>query len=239
MKRARGCLAGMILCGSVLVISGALAQAPAGGAANPEDGSVGAGVYKNDYFGLAYPLPSGWAEGLKGPSPSPTGYYVLASLEASGEGRPSLLVVAQDMFFDAKPMATAKELAQELREAEARIPNMAIDREPGPTELASHSFMRVDYSAGGLYRAWLATDIRCHVVIFNITTTNSRARDETVLELAKLSLPREASADTVGSGDADSATPICLNDYATGSNVIHRVEPVPADPRFVKMEERV
>jgi len=45
--------------------------------ANPEDGKVIDGVFVSDYFNLSYRLPDGWAEGLAGPAPSQSGYYVL------------------------------------------------------------------------------------------------------------------------------------------------------------------
>ena len=46
---------------------------------NPEDGSVTSSAYTNAYFGLSYPLPSGWVEDVAGPGPSESGYYVLGS----------------------------------------------------------------------------------------------------------------------------------------------------------------
>ena len=52
---------------------------------DPESGSVAGGTYTNPYFGLSYRLPVGWTEGLKGPPPSNSGYYVLASFDGEGE----------------------------------------------------------------------------------------------------------------------------------------------------------
>jgi hypothetical protein len=215
----------------------ALADAPSAApqVPDPQDGSVDGGAYGNRYFGLSYPLPPGWTEGLKGPPPSYTGYYVLASLESGAAGQPSLLIVAQDMFFGAKPMIGAQEAARELRDAEAQVPRMIIDREPGEVRIADHGFMRVDYSAGGLYRAWFATELRCHLVIFNFTTTDPAALEMAVHSLDKMTLPGEAA----GNGEAGSPAPVCIHDYATGENVVHRVEPAPVGPRFLKIPVRV
>jgi hypothetical protein len=203
--------------------------------ADPEDGSLDGGVYTNKYFGITYPLPPGWTEGLKGPPPSYTGYYVLASLESTAEGQASLLIVAQDSFFGVRPMISAKEAAVELRDAEAQVPKMTIDREPGVAKVADHTFMRVDYSAGGLYRAWFVTELRCHLVIFNFTATDPAVLETAVHSLDKMSLPGEAT----GNGDAGSPVPVCLHDYASAENVVHRVEPVPIGPRFLRIPVRV
>jgi Gram-negative bacterial TonB protein C-terminal len=201
---------------------------------DPEDGTVTSGAYANKYFGLSYPLPSGWTEGLKGPPPSYTGYYVLTALESAAPGQPSLLIVAQDTFFGITPQITAKQAAGDLRTAEAQIPNMTIDREPSEVKIADHSFTRVDYSAGGLYRAWFATELRCHVVILNFTTTDAATLDSAVHSLDKMSLPGEG-----GSSGETGAAPICLHDYATGDNVVHRVDPTQVGPRFLKIPVRI
>jgi hypothetical protein len=51
-------------------------------------------------------------------------------------------------------------------------------------------------------------------------------------------LPPEASVETMGSGEAGSAVPVCLKDFATGPNLVHRVEPSPAGPQFLKIPVR-
>lgn len=218
--------------------SAALADAPPAAPpsiADPEDGSVAAGAYTNKYFGLSYPLPAGWTEGLKGPPPSYSGYYVLASLESSAPGQPSLLIAAQDTFFGVRPLISAKKAAGELRDAEAQVPQMTIDREPTETRIADHGFMRMDYSAGGLYRAWFATELRCHLVIFSFTTTDPGALDSAVQSLEKMTLPGDAQ----GNGEAASPPPVCIHDYATAENVVDRVEPASVGPRFLKIPARI
>jgi hypothetical protein len=197
---------------------------------DPENGSVAGGIYINPYFGLSYRLPVGWTEGLKGPPPSNSGYYVLASLDGEGEGRPSLLIVAQDEFFGVKSSASLGDIAKDERDAEAKVPNVTIDREPSTVMLAHRPFMRLDYSGGGLYRAWLATDIRCHVVIFNITATEHNAVADVVRGLDAMSLPGETRS---------GALPLCIKDYARSPNVIHQVAPSPTGPNFLKLPVRI
>jgi hypothetical protein len=211
------------------------------GIPNPQDGSLQDQVYRNRYFGLAYPLQSHWGEDTEGPRPSHEGYYVLSRLKTDpgDNAHVSMFIAARDMFFGDRPFSNAREYAVVFREAQAAISGMTIDREPSEITLAGHTFMRVDYSGVGLYRAWLATDIRCHLVSFNITSTDPQALDEAARSLEQLSLPEEASADTMGTRADGSSVPVCVNDYATGANVVHRVEPEPAGNNFQKIPVRL
>src|SRR5215831_7268496 len=78
---------------------------------NPEDGSVtSSGAYTNAYFGLSYPLPSGWVEDVAGPGPSESGYYVLGSFVPEGRLSGTVMIAAQDMFFTGKSPSTAPEM---------------------------------------------------------------------------------------------------------------------------------
>src|SRR3982751_3268361 len=63
--------------------------------ANPEDGKVTNGVFVSDYFNLSYRLPDGWMEGVAGPAPSRSGYYVLGTWTANRDSAGTVLVVAQ------------------------------------------------------------------------------------------------------------------------------------------------
>jgi len=76
--------------------------------ADPESGAMAGNVYGNPYFGLSVPLPPNWSEGLAGPPPSPRGLYVLSSMDGIKASRATLLIVAQDLFFSAKPFANAE-----------------------------------------------------------------------------------------------------------------------------------
>jgi hypothetical protein len=45
----------------------------------PEGGSIDHNVYRNQYFGISYPLPPDWIQKYAGPPPSDSGSYVLSS----------------------------------------------------------------------------------------------------------------------------------------------------------------
>jgi hypothetical protein len=205
---------------------------------DPEDGVIADGIYASKYFALSYALAPGWEGGLHGPKPSNQGIYVLAELRHSTEPKGSLLITAQDMLVAPRPLDIAKSLAASFRKSQSEVPGMTIDREPTEVKIADRSFMRVDYSGVGLYRAWLATDIRCHVVSFNFTATDPKTLDDYVRTMDKVSLPAEASAESQGESDG-SAVPVCIKDYASGDNLIHQVAPVPAGPKFLRIPVRI
>src|SRR5262245_29124920 len=73
----------------------------------PDDGAIANSSYTNPYFDLSYPLLPRWTEGLAGPEPSYTGYYVLKTLVPEGELTGMILVAAQDQFFAPTPLASA------------------------------------------------------------------------------------------------------------------------------------
>ena len=91
------CLAGM-----AAVLHGAILSSRDAGfvqSANPEDAHVTDSVFVSDYFDLSYRVPEGWTEGLAGPMPSQSGYYVLGTWVPKGEFAGTILVAAQDTFF--------------------------------------------------------------------------------------------------------------------------------------------
>jgi hypothetical protein len=184
---------------------------------NPEDGKVANGAYTSRYFDLSYPLPQGWTEGIAGPDPSHSGYYVLSTFTPTGELTGTILITAQDIFFGAKPPSDAASAAKDFRHAIAAVEGMTIDREPLEVKIADRAVQRVDFSGAGLYRAVFMTEIRCHLVSFNLT-----ARDPEVLASMTLSLDRLSFAD--GKGAAASA-PRCIRNYAVAENLLSKVEP--------------
>jgi Gram-negative bacterial TonB protein C-terminal len=198
--------------------------------ADPEDGRVTNGAYTNAYFGVSYPLPPGWVEDVAGPAPSQTGYYVLGSLKSKGEPSGTILIAAQDLFFTAKPLGDMLTMARDFRDAMSQLPAMTIDREPSQTVVDGRRIVRVDYSGVGLHRAMIATTIRCHVVTFNLTT-----REPTMLA----SLARDVVLSVAVAPNIESSAPACIKDYATADNVVTKVEPVPAGPRYVPIPVRI
>jgi len=93
--------------------------------ADPEQGAVEAGVYVNRYFGLSFPLPPGWGEGLAGPRPSESGYYVLGTfVPADSKTAGTVLIAAQDMFFAVKPADSALAAVEDTRRVVAATEGM-------------------------------------------------------------------------------------------------------------------
>src|SRR6202158_2126837 len=92
----------------------------------PEDGMVVDGAYRNEYFGLTYPLPRGWTAGASGPAPSQFGDYVLGTLVPEGEMTGTILITAQDMFFADEKHQTAASALQDFRRSVSEIAGMTI-----------------------------------------------------------------------------------------------------------------
>jgi hypothetical protein len=204
---------------------------------DPESGSVGDGSYRNPYFGLSVPLPPGWSEGLAGPPPSILGTYVLTALDGTKVDAATILIVAQDLFFSAKPFANTAAVAADFRDSIAGMPDMTIDNGPAGTTIGRQSLLRLDYHAGGLFRVWLGVELRCHVVTFNITGTD-RARVDTIAHgLDAMTLPGD-EAPAAGT-EAAHATPICIKDYVTSQTLLRKIDPVLVDSGDFKVAVRI
>jgi hypothetical protein len=184
--------------------------------ANPEDGKVIDGVFVSDYFNLSYRLPDGWTEGLAGPAPSQSGYYVLGTWTPKHDFAGTVLVVAQDMFFAPDSSDDVKNVVAEFRQVMSTVDGMTIDREPVPVSVGGHPGYRIDFSGVGLFRSVFAIEIRCHVVTFNLTS-----RDPELLASLARSLDNLGS---VRKEEISDLVPECLRDYAS-ENILHRVEP--------------
>jgi hypothetical protein len=185
-------------------------------AANPEDGKVIDGTFVSDYFNLSYRLPDGWTEGVAGPPPSLSGYYVLGIWTPKRDFAGTVLVVAQDMFFAPDSSDDVKNVIAEFRQVMSAVDGMTIDREPAPVSVGGHPGYRIDFSGVGLFRSMFAIEIRCHVVTFNLTS-----RDPELLASLARSLDNLAS---VRKEEMSDPVAECLKDYAS-ENVVHRVEP--------------
>jgi hypothetical protein len=197
---------------------------------NPEDVAVASGRYVNTYFDVSFPLPRGWAEGLTGPEPSENGYYVLGSLVPTGEHDATILIAAQDRFFADKPDNDLAAAASDFRDAMARIDGMTIDHEPSEMTIAGHIIRRVDFSGVGLYRGMYATEIRCHILSFNLTARSPERLAELARSLDDLSHAAEKDA---------ASFPVCIKDYAVADNLLQRVEPVAVGPKFTSIPVRI
>jgi len=199
------CLAGI---GAVLY--GALPSSQRGKivqSANPEDGKVIDGVFVSDYFNLSYRLSDELTEGLAGPPPSQSGYYVLGTWTPKRDFAGTVLVAAQDMFFAPAPSDDVKNVVAEFRQVMSAVDGMTIDREPAPVTVGGHPGYRIDFSGVGLFRSMFAIEIRCHVVTFNLTS-----RDPELLASLARSLDDLAS---VRKEEMSDPVPECLKDYAS------------------------
>src|SRR5206468_3744246 len=167
------------------------------------------------YFDLSYPLPQGFGEGLAGPDPSESGYYVLGNFVPQAAPTGTILMAAQDMFF-AEPQHDVAAAAKEFRETISQVEGMSIDREPAEVTMGKRSAWRVDFSGVGLYRAMMVTEMRCHLVSLTLTTQSSDEREALVQSLDRLSFA------------AKRAAPACVRDYAAGDQVLRKVPPMEA-----------
>lgn len=207
--------------------------------AEPESGSVVENVYANTYFGLSLQLPPGWTEDFAGPPPSSRGLYVLASIDGTQASGATMLIVAEDLFFTAKPFANAMEAAADFHDAIAGIPGMSIDQRPSGIMISGQPFLRLDYNAGGLYRVWLVTELRCHVVHFNITARDRPTADRIADFLHGLSLRPPSGTQPAGVSEDARTTPVCIKDYVTAETTLRRVDPVLADPNGLNVPVRI
>jgi hypothetical protein len=197
----------------------------------PHEGRVANGIYTNKYFDLSYLLPSGWTEGMAGPDPSHSGYYALSTLMPIGETTGSILIAAQDTFFAAKAFSDATAMAHEVSRTMAALPGMTIDRQPSEVTLAGRAFSRVDFSGVGLFRSTWITEIRCHLVSFNLMANKPELLADLTLSLNNLGY---AGGSAAGNDD-----PVCIKDYARPENVLVQVHPPAIAPTFVPIPIRI
>jgi hypothetical protein len=224
----------------VILVKGAWSSASDSVTPLPEGGKVATDVYSNQYFGLTYTLPQDWTEKYSGPPPSDSGYYVLAQIRPAdtfkGTSRGSLLIAAQDMFFTLTPAKTALELTNYT--SDTLNAEYKVEKPPTEVRIANHSFVRFDYSSPVADLHWrvLATQIRCHIIQFIITSRDAKLEETVIQEMNEIKLPTDATPEQ-GNGGGD--VPICIQDYASGENVKERVDPVFSERRFNPVPVRI
>jgi hypothetical protein len=197
----------------------------------PHEGTVTIGIYTNKYFDLSYPLPSGWMEGMAGPDPSRSGYYMLSTLMPIGEPTGSILIAAQDTFFAAKAFTDATAMAHEVGRTMAAIPGMTIERQPAEVTISDRTFSRVDFSGVGLFRSTWITQIRCHLVSFNLMANKPELLAALTLSLNKIGY--------AGDRAAQNRDPVCINNYANAENLLTKGDPEAIGPTFVPIPIRI
>jgi hypothetical protein len=208
--------------------------------ANPEEGRLADNLYRNPYFGLAYPLPAGWGEGLSGAPPSDTGYYVLNTPRPRDGTKATMLIAAQDMFFSTPPMQTALQFLEALARTASPENGLHVEEPPAEMKIAGRAFARLEMIGTPLLsRVTLATDLRCHVIVFSLASVDRDLLARLAKSLEKIDLPAAASATGAGADETAEHAPLCIKDYAKGENVIHKVDPVPVDPKFQQIPVRI
>lgn len=113
-----------------------------------------------------------------------------------------------------------------------------VERPPTEVTVAGHSFARLDYVSPVTELHWtvLATQIRCHSVQFTFTSTDPKVIQQLVSQMSGMVLPVEAG---LSSGKGGGPVPLCIKDYASGGNVLNRVDPILTDRRFNSIPVRV
>ncbi len=224
----------------VILVKGAWSSASDSVTPLPEGGSIANKVFRNQYFGMTYALPSDWFEKHKGPPPSESGRYVLTQIRPTdtfkGPARGNILITAQDMFFTPLPTANALELIKYNNDHLQA--DYKVELKPTETTLAGHPFTFFAYWSPVAELHWyvLATQIRCHAVEIVLSSRDTALIQSLVLDMNKMLLPAEASP-TAGKGGG--TVPVCIKDYARGKNVIERVDPVLADRKFNAVPVRI
>ena len=211
----------------VILVKGAVSVASDSSTPVPEGGTVTEKVYTNGYFGFSYPVPTAWHQKYAGPPPSDSGYYVLTQLEPTkgfkGPNRGSILISAQDMFFPLVPANSALELVKFKKDKLGS--NYKLERQPSGVTIAGRSFIRMDYMSPVAELHWyvLTTEIRCHTVEFVFTSRDTPMLESLIQGMGALQFLQQSPTAT---GEAASISPVCIKGYATGDNVLQRVEPI-------------
>jgi hypothetical protein len=225
---------------NVILVKGAWSSASDSATAVPEGGSLTNNVFRNQYFGITYPLPPDWIQKYTGPPPSDSGRYVLAQIwrpdTYKGDARGNILITAQDMFFTPLPAANALQLVNYTKNHLQA--DYKLELKPTKTKIAGSAFAGLAYWSPVAELHWyvLVTEIRCHAVEFVFMNRDPKTLESTVLEVSKMKLPEEASQ-TGGTGGG--GVPVCFKDYASDENVIERVDPVFSEQRFNPVPVRI
>lgn len=220
----------------VILIKGAWSSASDSFTPVPEGGSVINNVFNDRYFGMSYALPTDWEQKYQGPPPSDGGRYVLAQLrpvDSFKGARATMLVTAQDMFFNLLPAETAPEI---IRYSQNHLQaDYKVEMRPTPTKIAGRNFTFFAYWSPSAELHWylLATEIRCHTVQFVMSSRDTKLLADLVLDLNKMKLPAE------GMPTSEQGDPVCLKDYARDENIITRIDPIFTEHKFNPVPVRI
>jgi hypothetical protein len=220
----------------VILVKGAWSSASDSVTPVPEAGSVANNVFTDQYFGMTYALPPDWEEKYKGPPPSDSGRYVLAQLrpvDTFKGARATMLVTAQDMFFNPLPASTALDLINYSKDHLQA--DYKVEMPPTPTKIADRPFTFFAYWSPIAELHWyvMATEIRCHTMEIILSSRDTKFLENLVLDLSKMKLT--ADPGPAGGGSA----PVCVENYAKDENLLARIDPVFTEHRFNAVPVRI
>jgi hypothetical protein len=219
----------------VILLKGAWSSASDPSTPMPEDVKVTNDVFDDRYFDLRYVLPQGWIEKYQGPPPSDSGRYVLAEFSPSTQSltRGTILITAEDTFFTASPVTNAHDFINYTRDNLQQ--DYKVERAPELRWINNRPIWFFAYGSPVSQLHWyvLATEIRCHILQFVLTSRDTRLLNELMRQMNTITLPLENAA--AGGG----TFPACISDYARGDNVVMRIDPVFTEHRFNPIPVRI
>jgi len=221
----------------VILVKGAWSSASDSVTPLPEDGKIVDNVYRNAYFGIKWALPRDWTEEYTGPPPSDEGRYVLAQIVPTaafqGPVRGSVLITADDLFFMPFPGTHGEELIDFTNEH--LQPDYKVERPPAEMTIGGRSFRFFAYWSPAAELHWyvFATEIRCHAVEVVLSSSDTKLIQHLMQDLNAMTFPPEDAL--AGGGVA----PVCMKDYASGKNILSRIDPVFSERRSNTVPVRI
>jgi hypothetical protein len=222
----------------VILVKGAWSSASDTVTPLPEGVTIANKVFRDPYFGVTYTLPEGWTEKYKGPPPSDSGRYVLAQLSPrdtfQGLTRGSILITAQDMFFEPAPPSDSTGLINYMKDHLQA--DYKVETPPTQIRIADRLFTFFAYWSPVAQLHWyvLDTQIRCHTLEIVLTS-----RDTKLLDGLFRDIKMRLSVEEGSTGPVRGVVPVCIKDYARDENMIARVEAVFPEHRFNPVPVRI
>jgi len=147
----------------------------------------------------------------------------------------TILISAQDNLFSTGAAQSALDFLTQMKQH--IDPSLAAAAPFAVTNFPGKSLARFDYSGAGLHHSLIATEIRCHTVIFGFTSSNPE-EIERLIDSSRASSFGSAAAASAGASNT-AHWPVCVQGYAKPQNIIRRVDPAPAGPRFASVPVRI
>jgi hypothetical protein len=175
---------------------------------NPvEAGSLGADVYRSDYFKFRYPLPAGWfadtevykkrlAEKLGGNSNPQKGTSILLHADEHAPGTPGVTAMAQITVVAgdsgaSRYVITGKEYLPLVTRSITAKGDVKLLQQGREYDFGGHRFFRADYKRNDLiggYQAILCTVWKRHILGWTLLAPSESQVDNLVQSLKKISV---------------------------------------------------